>query len=176
MVEFHFSIAWSKERLWLIFAIFLSTRCQFKNDIVVFSSSKSDNDKFDVKQSSHSPTMQTSWLESQAFASTKSCTLVAKIFDFRLELIPFAKSTAFLQSSHKQEDCGIWSFQASSLCPFKNSYSWRKLRSRWNVSGKEACCSLVITFDALIIASKSRIFQRRYLFCLYWRLPWSIPT
>ena len=91
-------------------------------------------------------------------------------------MILFAKSIAFSQSSHKQEDCGISSFQAGSLCPFKNSYSWRKLRSRWNVSGKEAYFSLVITFDALIIPSKSRIFHRIYLFCLYWRLPWSILT
>ena len=33
---------------------------------------KSDNDKFDVRQIPHSPTMQTSWIESQAFVSTKS--------------------------------------------------------------------------------------------------------
>ena len=37
-------------------------------------------------------------------------------------------------------------------------------------------CLLVITYDALIIPSEPRIFHRRYLSCLYWRLPWSIPT
>ena len=82
--------------------------------LILFSTSKSDNDKFDVKQSSHFPIMQTSRLESQAFASNKSCTLVAKIFDLRLglELIPFAKSAAFSWRSYSQEDCGIWSSHA----------------------------------------------------------------
>ena len=116
--------------------------------------------------------MQTSWLESLAFASTKSCTLVAKIFHLRLELLKILRFYKF----RIRKKIGIWSFQASSLCLFKNSYSWRKVRSRWNVSGKEAYCSLVITFYAVIVPSKSRISCRRYLFCLYWRLPWSIST
>ena len=43
---------------------------------------------------------------------------------------------------------------------FKNPYSWWKLKSRWNVSGKKAYCLSVIMFDALIIPSKSQIFHK----------------
>ena len=148
----------------LFLAIFLPTCCQIKNEIVFFSSSiifssiKSDNDKFDVNQSSHSPsTLHIRWLPKSLLLD--------------LKLIPSAKSTAFSQSLHKEEDCGIYYSKLASYAPL-----WSKLRSHWNVLGKEACCSLVITFDVLIIPSKWRIFHSRYLFCLYWRLLWSIPT
>ena len=54
-------------------------------------------------------------IESQAFASTKSCTLVAKIFNFRLELIPLATSLRFHKVRISKK---IAVFDHSKLAPY----------------------------------------------------------
>ena len=69
LVEFHFLNSLIKRKTLVDFRNFCLP-LSIQKCYCFHSSPKSDNDKFDVKQSSHSPTMQTSWLKSQTFAST----------------------------------------------------------------------------------------------------------
>ena len=96
--------------------------------------------------------------------------------DFKLEFITFAKSGAFLQTSHKQEECGMSLLQATSSYILWKFYIWQNERSCSKASVNEGKFSLMIIFDPLIISKMSWSFRSRYCFCLYSLLPPSIPT
>ena len=173
IVEFHFSITWLKGRRWLILHYFCLLLAYSK--MILFSFLHRNLITINLMSSNIHTLRPCKHLD----LNRKHLPLLSHVHWLPKSLIldsDWYLLLKFSQSSHKQEDCGNWSFQASSLCLFKNSYSWQKLRSSWNVSGKEAYCWLAITFDALTISSKSQFFHRRYLFCLYWRLLRSIPT
>ena len=98
--------------------------------------------------------------ESQDFSSTKEWIFV-QMGRFSFGDMDFAKNIMFSHISQRQETCGTFLLNSSSLCFFKNLDSWRKVNFLSKIVVKSSVSLCTMPEHPFVISSKSLIVHSR---------------